>query len=220
MATPAQILTTVRSQIAEVEAGYFTDDEIRSYMWQGECELAKLLQCTETNSSTTSTVVGTREYAQPTNIINIYRVTWDSFPLTKINVNEVDIVEGAAYAYTGSQGSPLYYYEDRNYIGLSPIPNAIKTLKVYYTAEPAEITSSSTAFTIPAIFGFYLSDYCLYRMYIKDADAERARFHLDRWNEYLLKAQSEYKRQKRSNKRVIVKDSSILPETSLRIFVQ
>jgi hypothetical protein len=186
-------------------------------MWQGEYILAKHTGCTETTNSSTTTVASTREYTIPTGVLNITRVTWYNFPLEKIDKNELDVYEGAAYNFSGTSGQPIYYYEYGAYIGLSPIPNAAQTLKLWYVAEPTELTAASTAFTIPNDFAFYLPDYCLYRMYLKDDNAQLAEVHKRLWDENLDKALTEWKARSRSNRRVIVKDSELIPNARLRI---
>ena len=214
--TPSMLIADIRNQVTETTAKFYSDNEIRAYLWQAEIAIAKKLQCTQTTHSSTSTTSGTREYAMPDDVLEISRVTWNSFPLTKIVLDDLDRLEGAAYAFTGITGNPVYYYENGANVGLSPIPNATQTLKFWYTVMPTVITDASTGFTIPAFCQYYLTDYCLWRMYEKDSDQQRATFHREKWNENLNEAFREWKSRQRVNKRVIVKDTSS-PMNLLRI---
>lgn len=203
--TPSGIIQSVRDQLNEPEPGFYTDSELYSYLSQAELTFANAIQCTET-STTVVASGGYREFNKPESL-NIYRVTWDNYPLIKISENDIDAIEGTSYGKIPSSGTPTYYYEHTNSIGLSPIPSEQKNLIYYYYEKPTVLTSASVDFTIPDRFSHYLVDYVMYRALFKDQDG-RAGSYLQIWNDNLRKARTEYKKAVRTNKVTTVKDSS------------
>ena len=220
MPTPANVLSFVRNQIAESAADFYTDSEIYGYMSQAELEVVKRLKCNIVYDASNVSGIGTREYSKPTGYISAYRITYDSLKLKKIDFNQFDMAEGTGYGFTGSTGSPEYYadYGDENYIALSPIPNvAGKTIAIWYLKEPDAITDASGDLTIPSDFGYYLADYCLFRMYFKDDQVDKANAHIDLWNENLKKMEKEYKQRKGGDSYRTVKDVNAYPSTDMGI---
>ncbi len=111
---------------------------------------------------------------------------------------------------------PTHYYEWGEYIGMWPVPDASATMKIWGDFEPAEITSSSSAYTIPRQFQKnFLNDYALYRMYLKDQDDGRANLHLGLWSQHKSEAQRLWARKKNRNKISIPKSDWAYPITPL-----
>jgi len=206
--TPAQILSTIRNQIYETTAGFWSDDELRAYEWQGECEIASITECTEATDSSTTTVASTATYAIPSDCLYIKELTWDSYPLKCVDIRGFDALEMPSYGNTLTEGKPTHYVLKGSDVGLWPVPDSAETLMFYYIAEPAEITSSSTAFTIPQLFHHLLPDYVLYRCYAKDQDEGRANFHKRAWMEGIQRAQMLWAKRKYGGRFPVVKDSS------------
>jgi hypothetical protein len=211
--TPAQILATVRAQIDEVTADFYSDDEIYAYMWQAEIEINNLTKCAEAIDTSTTTEVGTAEYAKPSDCLLIIRLLWDSNRMKKIDFRELENQEGLTYGHTIAQSQPYAYYEYGNNIGLYPTPNAAKTIKFYHIKQPAVITNVSTAFTIPQDFHHLIPDYCLWRMWGKDQEEPRAGFHKNQWEINLSRAVITWANHRRADKLGVVKDSDTYPNT-------
>lgn len=215
--TPPARLTVVRSKIYETTPGYYTDPEIYSYMWEAEKILAGRVGCCEATDSSTTTVAATKEYTRPTGVETIIRLTWDYVKLKKIDMTELDSAEGTAYGGVTTSGSPEYYYEFGTIVGLSPTPSAAKTLKYYYQKTPAELSASSTTFTIPDKYAHYLDDYCLYRMWLKDQDFNMAKSYLEIWENNLNVAETDWMKQAMKDRYVTVKDVDQMPGSDLGI---
>jgi len=214
--TPAQIKASIRAQAYETSAAFWSDEEIYAYMWQAECEVAALVECTETTDSTTTTVSGTVEYAKPTDCLIIKRLTWDSVKLKKITLSDLDAMDGTGYGGTVSTGNPEFYYEHGANVGLYPTPTSAKTLKFWHIKQPTELTAASTTFTVPQLFQHYIPDYCLYRMYLKDQD-DRANTHLKLWDENIGKAISKWKHSQHRDQYSVVRCEENNQVTSIGI---
>lgn len=198
--TPSEVYTLVRNQVAETTPDFWGESEIYNLLWNAETVLASEVDCTEYTTTDTS-VASTREYTRPTSALKISRVTWDGTKLKKINFTDVDKIEGD----TEDFGDPVYYYEYGSSIGLVPTPTQAKTIKYYYLKKPVALSSSSTAFTIPAEFGHYLADYALYHMYLKD-QSELAQTHIQTWQNNLALAKQQWAARRALDNYQIVRD--------------
>lgn len=192
--TPPEVLVMIRNEAVEQSAAFWNDLEIYDYMWKGEIIIAQKTGCTRTTDTSTTTVASTREYSIPTGVMTTERLTWNSMRLKKIDINDLDDKEGLSYGSTGVTGQPDSYYEYGSVFGLSPIPNAAQTVKIYYIKRPTELTKDSTSFTVPAEYGMNLSEYCLYKMFLKDQELKTyAIEHLRKWERSLVEMEEDYK---------------------------
>ena len=215
--TPSEVLTDIRNQINEQSAGFYSDEEIYAYMWNGEKILAETTGCAETTDSTLTTVAAQREYTIPSTVATLLRVEYDSYKLKKIDLTQLDQIEGKTYGGITTSGDPVYYYEFGNKIGLSSIPTAAKTLKLWVIAIPTKLTSTSTAFTIPNRYGDYLTDYCLFRMWAKDQQNDMADRFENRWEKNLSTVESKWKDVKFRDNYIQVKDEDQFEGTEIGI---
>jgi len=211
--TPAQILASIRAQVDEATANFYSDNEIYAYMWQGECAINDEVECAEGTDTSITTVIGTAEYTKPTDMLFAKRVFWDKYRLQKIDFRELENQEGLSYGADIQSGQPYGYYEFADQIGFYPTPNAAQAVKIWYIKQPAVITSSSTTFTIPQLFHDLIPDYCLWRMWGKDQEENRAAFHKQQWEENLLAAKIRWAKYKKSDKIIVVKDSDRFPNS-------
>lgn len=204
---------TVRYQFYEATAAFLADDEIRQYLWDGECELARKVECVEVVTSITASA-GVQESTYTSTVEMIKRVTYDDDRLKKIDFRELDALDDDGTGSDVSTGDPTHYYlYGNNTIGFWPKPTTDGVVKIWGNGTPAQITSSSTAFTIPVQFHNYLPDYALYRCYLKDQDDGRGKLHLDLWESNKAKAQAEWHRRKNGDKLNVVKDEYTMATT-------
>lgn len=213
--TPNEVLSSVRNQVYESDAGFWTDAEVYDYMSQAEQEIADIIECTETIDSTMDTVAGTQEYSKPSNCQIIKFVRFDNVLLKNIDFREKDALNLNRYGSTDQGGDPDSYYEYGSVIGLYPIPQRIAEIKIYYIALPPRLTISSTTFAIPALFHSYLVDYCLFRMYMKDQDDQRGNLHRQIWEENLNKSRMKWMRKRTANRLFVVKNEDAFNQTEL-----
>lgn len=215
--TPTEVLTLIRNQVFEQTAAFYNDPEVYSYMTLAENEMSRKTDMAESTDTSITTVASTREYTKPSTITKLIRVTWNTVKLKKIDFTQLDQVEGVSYGFTGSTGSPVYYYEWAGKIGLSPIPTSAETLKLWCIVEPTALTSSSSSFTIGNEYGHYLADYAIYRMYLKDQDQSRADIHLGLWNNNKRLAEDDWVARKGDDKYKVVKQEDNFPGTFIGI---
>ena len=214
--TPAQILSRARALFNEDSADLWSDDAARGFMWEGETIVASLIGGYETVDTSITTANGTAEYTIPADTLVLRRVTWNGVKLKKITLQELDTLEAPSYGGSLSTGNPTDYYEWGTVIGLYPTPTSAEQLKLWITKAPAEITSSSTAFSIHQMFHHDLTDYLLWKMYDKDDDTRGDKYQAQ-WERNLVKAERKYRDYQNRDRNLLVKNADISPETELGI---
>ncbi len=200
--TPADILSQARSQFDDPSSAFITDAEGYAYIWQAFYELCAQSDIIQTTQSVT-TVAGTESYSfnippngttRAQDWIKILLVTWDDETLFRKDLEKFQQIRGKS----PGQGNPQYYRYFGTDMALNPIPNAAKTLKVYGTNRPNEITSSNANSDIYQIWEIEEAyqqdciDYVLMRMYLKDDD-RKADVHRDLWEGHLRRIALEQK---------------------------
>jgi len=211
--TPAQILQTVRDQINEPVANFWSDSEIYNYQWQAECIINDLTKCNEQTNSSISTTSDVAEYSMPTGLLFITRVTWDYVRLKKIDFRELENREWLTYGQVIQSSEPDSYYIFGNNIGLYPTPNQSQNVKIWGIWQPSSITTASSGFDVPEYFHHLFPDYCLWRVWSKDQESDRAAFHKDQWEKNLQQAVISWQTRQRSDKIFVTKDSNLYPNT-------
>ena len=190
--TPSTIFTQIRNQANEQSSAFWSDEEIYRIMSEAENQVAGALKCTQ-DSTSFSTADGTREYSLGADVGQISRLTWDSYRLRAIDLNNLDVVEGSAYGGADQSGNPQYYYLWGSSIGLSPVPDSAKTCTIYHNAIPTELESTSTGFTIPSQYSYCVTSYTLWQMFVKDQQLqEEAAFYQKKYLMDLETARSDW----------------------------
>ena len=192
--TPSALLAIVRQEFNETSSqdSFVSDIEIYNYLSEGEMKLADHTNCTEKTDATTTTVASTADYAKITDTMNIIRVTWDGVPLSKITLEEATQMFGVSYGGSAPEGNPTSYVEFGANVTLYPTPDSAETLKFWYVYEPPLLASTSTAFSVPTQFEYFLKDFALMRMYYKDEDAQIGDKHLALWENNLQVARRQW----------------------------
>jgi hypothetical protein len=212
--TPSQVLETVRNQVDESSANFWSDNEIRNYMWEAEKELASLVHCSEKYDASTLTVNGTAEYGLPTDCYFVERVVWNGVRLKKIDFRELELNEGFSYGKTIQTGLPDSYYLYAGKIGIYPTPQTAYQIKIWYQAEPAQITENTGTFTIDKLFHNYICHYVLWQMWSKDQESDRCAFFRKQWDADLAAAPVKWAEYKRGDRLFRVKDEDQFPVTN------
>src|SRR5574343_636655 len=117
--TPTQVYNQIRAQSGESSSSFLTPAMLYSFMWQAEIELANFVGCALNKDVSLTTVAAQREYTIPSGTLQILRLLYDVVKMKKIDLTELDMIEGTAYGGVLTSGRPQYYYEFGTVIGLS-----------------------------------------------------------------------------------------------------
>lgn len=214
--TPATVLATVRDQVVEVSPDFWTDAEIYRYMSAAESIINSMLGCYEVSGFDT-TVSDLESYDVPTRFVYFTHVQFDSVKLKQITFRDREAMENIGYGGTISTGNTHSYILYGNEILLYPIPDRSASLYYRYIADPADITSSSTTFSIPVAMTNFIADYVLYRMYAKDQEADRSIYHKKLWDEGLARCSDIWSKRNQSDRFSVVRVEDASPSTDLGI---
>lgn len=210
--TPSAVYTAIRNQCAETSTEFWGEAEIYTLMSIAEKQIAQRIGNIEISTSITSTT-GTKTYSISSFVSGVItRLTYDSYRVQGISINEIDDVEGKAYGGVTLTGQPEYYYRYADVIGFSPTPDDAKEIKIFYRDTPAAVTTSSTAFSIPNEYTDYIQDYCLYRMFLKDSELrDESIIYKKQWDENIGIINNHYTNRKNKDRliQVIVNDPMV-----------
>jgi len=200
--TPAQVEEMARERYNAVGETFFSQAEVFRMIYSACQELATETECIE-RVFTTTTVNGTQEYAWPTNIISVHRVTYDGNKLKPIDMRQGDQIQlNQALTVTGQ---PQYYAQFNETFILYPAPNDAKALKVWGSVEAQEISATTSTLDVPTWTHTRLVDFVLKCMHEKDKDYPSAERHLARWEMSKIQIKRWMRRRLRGDGPAIVK---------------
>lgn len=205
--TPEEVETAARNRYNAASDTFFSQAEAFDLIYQAETILAQETLCIETRDTSITTVAGTRAYPFPTNVIDVKRVEYDGRRLTKIDVNEDDILT-ALSADTTTQGTPAYYFIWNDTIYLREIPDAEETLTLYGHKLPTALSTSpiSTSLSVPTRHHTKLVLFLQAHFAGKDKDYDGFQILLARWDKEVEAARKYEARRKRVDAFAYVKD--------------
>lgn len=173
--TVQQIKDYVASLCDDLSFAYFTDTELTRYVNQELGETAKVLNQSGNNwyvktNIATSTVANQQGYTLPTDFVAVNRLEW------VLNINTTNEAKAVLQPITLNQQSGFdlyaspqcYYLIGASTINLVPIPTSVRTLRLFYTYRPAEITLNSETPDVPLQYHEYLAKRVAKLCFIKD----------------------------------------------------
>jgi hypothetical protein len=208
--TLTELSDVIRQRYNAVGDPYFSDDMIRNAIFQAEATLAKEGWLIEDSFSTTS-VIGTREYAFPTNTLAVREVRYNNDPLVKIPL-KYDPKSGTAEP----TGTPNEYGIWDNVIFLFPTPDtALDTIMVRTFVYPQRLTASS-ALNLPCEYQIDVCDYVLAQFALKDGNIQLHNAYMSAWLAIVDKAIKNKARMLRADRCAVVKDTYFSDDSSVR----
>jgi hypothetical protein len=162
-----------------VGSKFWTSDEIiENYLYHAALEMAQETFCID-NRYTQTTVADQEEYAVPARMLAIRRITYDGRKLKRMTKLEQDAID--FNTNTTVTGTPQYYYALDDAIGLYPVPDEAKTLKIT-TFDGPEPTISTSTIQIPTRFHGFLVIGVVWHMSMKELGHPNTRMFEFQWN--------------------------------------
>jgi hypothetical protein len=162
--------TDIKRQFGDEASVQITNADIVRWINEGAMEIVSknpIIQAT----ATTTTVSGTKNYAMPTDILQMIMVEYDSGFLTAASMEQIKEKTGT---YQATTGVPQFWYMFANTVYLWPVPNAAKTLTLYYVQAPTGVASSGDLLPVPDRYYSRLRDFCMQRASELDEDTASA----------------------------------------------
>lgn len=179
--TPSEIETAARRLLNAVGSTFWSSAEIiGDHLYMAALEMATETHCIE-NRYTTTSVASQQEYATPSRMVSVKRVTYGGQKLKPITPLQLDSVDNNGA--TTTIGTPQYYYYYDDAFGLYPIPeDAGITIKIHTIDEPSSLTTASTSIEIPTQFHGYLVIGVAYYMSLKELGHPHVQRFETQWN--------------------------------------
>lgn len=208
--TPSELAEYARRQYNAVGDAFFSDPELYQYIWAAQLELATEALCIR-RVYTASTVAAQQEYEYPTNALSIKRVTYDGEKLTPITFREEDALTSPAVTVSGS---PQYYAVWNDTLYLTPIPDAVGTLKIFSINEPQEVDNTSVL-EVPTRYHLKMADFLLAAMCAKEKNFQAAGHYQARWDKTVMDAKKQERKYLRGDAFLGVNDSESMASNVL-----
>lgn len=209
--TLGQIKSYVWSMVDDLNGDYFTTAELTRYANQMLRECQKLLIQSGNNwyvqiDATQSTVINQANYTLPTDFLKINRLELVQNPgtnETRYAVQNIPLAQKDSIAFDSDVAA---FYILKSTLYLTPLPQTVKTIRIYYTYRVAEMTSDSDTPDLPSEFHEYLADRIAETCFLKDGrDASFIRQRCDQVEQY-MKADAIERSQVSASRVVIVDD--------------
>lgn len=167
MTTLAAMETEVRDEINEATAGFWTSAEIKRWLNRGNRDLTRAYRLAADSAQSITTADGTEFYALASDFGAPAKVeivdTSDSTSWASLRrIHPKERIDG--------KGEPAGYYIKGARIYLSPIPDGVYTVRVWYYRDAPTLTSSSDEPIIPSEFHDLIVDFAIARAKQKDDD--------------------------------------------------
>jgi len=210
--TPLEVITAARQFHNAVGDDFWSDAELYNHLYFCATRLATEAECIE-NRYTTTTVASQQEYARPTRAFRLKRVEYNGQKLDVIDFRGLDSVY--LNTTTAVTGTPQYYYEFDDVIGLYPTPDtASVTIKIYSYDYPSFPSTTSTL-EVPVQYHRALVMGVRALMSPKELGHPNTGFYRDEWENALLEIKRQERRRKRGDKFRRVLREEDLPNTQL-----
>jgi len=172
------IMNRVRSIASDIDSVQFSDDDLIAWINDGvrECAMENnLLQKTAANNL----VVGTIDYALPTDILKLHSVKVDGQKVRVLTLAEFEAYGGDS----ADSGDPVVAYVWSSKINFYPKPTSALPFTIEYTYDPALIINDApgkdAAPPLPVGYHARLVDYCLAQVAQQDDDMNRYQLKME-----------------------------------------
>jgi len=176
LATIAELIVSVRYQINEATASFWSDAEITTYINEGQEIIAtetKLLSKYYTHDLEAADIVNTREVRLSSDFVCLDEggVLYEDKPLEQTSLKELD--EHGGVNWRDTTGTPTRFYFRGDMIGLFPIPTAGDTLAYYGIERATELSGSTVPLASDyrtVAFRRYMRDYAIAMCWYKKSE--------------------------------------------------
>jgi len=202
--TAQQIIDAARNNLNATNDTLWSDTELLNYLYQASLQFSRRVLSIE-NTHTDTSVAGTADYTRPSNVLHIWRITFDGNKIQRLSQREVDQLN--FNVTTVPTGTPRYYSEFNELITLYPTPDsgsASKTIKYWTYDEAQNITDATQSPEIQTCFHDILVDGVTYRMCPKDLGNPLTLFWRDKWFNGMGEAEAEIRKRRRADKLAVV----------------
>lgn len=189
--TVQDVLTAVKRQFGDESGVQLTDSDITR--WVDDAQREVIMNNQEINSTVVSinTVAGTYQYpvlASIPNIEIVRSIHYDGKILRHMSFQSAQeyIIKADS---DENRGTPMFWYEFAGTLNLYPVPDTSITggLKIFYSASPTEITSTSDTLTVPDSYFNAIVTYVMKQAMNMDENFQAAQQYDQQFEVYIQK---------------------------------
>lgn len=170
--TVGDVITWVTEQFGDVANVQIDSQKIIRWINMANLEICTRDPKAYQGRFTMSSVAGTGEYTYPSNLIHITMVKWGDSVMRTVGFEHIQ--QETDSAFTGEQGDPRYWSHQANMFQLWPVPSSVKTITLYGSAKPANVTVSGDLLPLPDKFFPRICEYVMSCAAELDEDFDRA----------------------------------------------
>lgn len=169
-----ELQNLVASWVDDVNFGYFTTTQVKTFLNNAQREVQKhLLQSGENYyvvSSQTTLVADQTEYVLPSDFLKLHRLeivtSGSGVNEVTLKLNALSINERDQYAI--GNGTPQGYYIKKNRVVLAPAPASALTMRMWYSPRVTDLSGDSETPDVPADYHEYLAILAAIDCFLKD----------------------------------------------------
>jgi hypothetical protein len=194
--TPTEIEDAARDQYNAIGDTFFSQSSVMTLIYKAQKQLVTKAPVIE-RTYTTVSVADQREYDYPSSAFALWRVEYDSQPLSKVTFRETDSINGLNSS-TSITGTPRFYSIWDETLFLTPTPDTSALEIKLFTHNVPEVVTASSTLDVPLIFHTSIIDFVLSEMFAKDGNSNMALYYRNLWIETLKDAVKYVAKRKRA----------------------
>lgn len=110
---------------------------------------------------TLPTIVGTREYSLPVDLMRLFNVKYDGDTLSSLTQQDVDQFLPNDDGDSTARGRVVAYYTYADKIELYPAPDSVKNLTIRYNRYPTDVVADGDSTDVDKKYENRIVDYCM-----------------------------------------------------------
>lgn len=194
--TLSELRALLRSRIGNPSTGEVPDPMLDLLLNEAQRDIADRYPFEETRClSTFETVAGTSRYNLPPDLSAIRRLWIDG----KGRIHRKTERYLAVIPEGVPNGVPKAYVRIKNWVQLVPVPDAVYTVSLYYTATSTDMVEDTDEPILPINWHIGLVHYARYIYYDSRQDFAKAQAMLGKWNAWVMTKSQEIDEEKEDN---------------------
>lgn len=184
----SEIITRVKRQFGDEVGSQVTDADIIRWINDAQRDIAVNNQLFQTRA-TAGVAANQSTYTLPPDILTIHSVRFGTRKLQGISMQEAEI----EIPDTGETGEPQKFWIWGGNVSLYPTPGTSDTddLLIFYTRQPAPITTTADVLELPSHYHNRVVEYCLQQAYELDENWEAAQMKSQQFQQGVEKLRAE-----------------------------
>lgn len=162
----SDVIAEVKTQFGDTSGTELTDDMIARWVNQAQIEIISQSPFNKA-TATQNSVAGTQTFTLPADVMQVESIQYDGVILRNMSF------EDANNRFRGAQlgtGTPNTWFVWGNSVYLYPVPDAVKSLTIFYVKAPSTVSSPNDFLSCPDRYFNAIVEFCMSRAFAMDED--------------------------------------------------